>query len=238
VRLSSLLDEAGVDPKAQWLVAEGADASGMSRSVPLAKAMDDALIAIYQNGERVRPGNGYPMRLLLPGFEGNMNVKWLRRIKLTEAPTMTKDETSKYTITTPNGKSLQFVFPQECKSMITRPSAGVAMKEPGLYEVSGLAWSGYGKIAKVDVSADGGQSYAPAMLQEPILPKSLTRFRMAWRWNGGPASLQSRATDETGYVQPTRAEMIAKRGNRTIYHSNAVMTWGVSDKGEVKHVYA
>jgi sulfane dehydrogenase subunit SoxC len=238
VRLSVLLEEAGVDPKAQWLLAEGADASGMSRSIPLAKAMDDAMIALYQNGEKVRPSNGYPMRLLLPGYEGNMNVKWLRRIKLTEGPTMTKDETSKYTITGNDGKSLQFVFPQECKSMITHPSHGVTMKEPGLYEISGLAWSGYGKIAKVEVSADGGKSFAPAMLQDPILPKALTRFRMAWRWDGGPAVLQSRATDDTGYVQPTRAEMIAKRGSRTIYHSNAMTTWGVSDKGEVKHAYS
>jgi sulfane dehydrogenase subunit SoxC len=238
VRLSVLLQEAGVDPKAKWILAEGADAAGMSRSIPLAKAMDDALIALYQNGERVRPSNGYPMRLLLPGYEGNMNVKWLRRIKLTEAPTMTKDETSKYTITLPDGKSLQFVFPQEGKSVITRPSPGLTMKEPGLYEISGLAWSGYGKVTKVEVSADGGKSWAKAALQSPVLPKALTRFRIPWRWNGGPAVLQSRATDETGYVQPTREKMIAARGNRTIYHSNAITAWAVSDKGEVKHVYA
>src|SRR6266700_104180 len=211
IRLATLLEEAGVDPKAQWLLAEGADASGMSRSVPLAKAMDDALIALYQNGEPVRPSNGYPMRLLLPGYEGNMQVKWLRRIKLTEGPTMTKDETSKYTITLPDGKSLQFVLPQEGKSVITRPSPGLTMKGPGLYEISGLAWSGYGRITKVEVSADGGKSWAPAALQPPVLSKALTRFRMAWRWNGGPAVVQSRATDDTGYVQPTRAELIAKR---------------------------
>jgi sulfane dehydrogenase subunit SoxC len=238
VKLSVLLEEAGVDPKAQWILAEGADASGMSRSVPLAKAMDDAMIALYQNGERVRPSNGYPMRLLLPGYEGNMNVKWLRRIKLTEGPTMTKDETSKYTMLEPDGKSLQFVFTQEVKSMITQPSPGLTMKEPGLYEISGLAWSGYGKIARVEVSADGGKSWAPAALQEPVLSKALTRFRMLWRWSGGPAVLQSRATDETGYVQPTREKMITDRGNRAIYHCNAITTWGVSDKGEVKHVYA
>jgi sulfane dehydrogenase subunit SoxC len=178
------------------------------------------------------------MRLLLPGYEGNMNVKWLRRIKATESPTMTKDETSKYTITLPDGRSLQFVFPQEGKSIITRPSPGLTMKEPGLYEISGLAWSGYGKINKVEVSADGGKSWAAAALQEPVLPKALTRFRMAWRWNGGPAVLQSRAIDDTGYVQPTREQMIAKRGTRTIFHSNAITAWSISDKGEVKHVYA
>src|SRR3984893_16596537 len=192
VKLSVLLQEAGVDPKAKWILAEGADAAGMSRSVPLAKAMDDALIALYQNGERVRPANGYPMRLLLHGYEGNMNVKWLRRIKVTEGPTMTKDETSKYTLLGADGKALQFVFPMEAKSLITRPSPGLAMQGAGLYEISGLAWSGYGRIAKVDVSADGGKSFAPAALQEPVLSKALTRFRIPWRWDGGPAVLQSR----------------------------------------------
>jgi sulfane dehydrogenase subunit SoxC len=238
VKLAVLLQEAGVEPNAKWILAEGADAASMSRSVPLAKALDDALIAIYQNGERVRPANGYPMRLLLPGYEGNMNVKWLRRIKLTEGPTMTKDETSRYTITRPDGKSLQFVLPQEGKSIITRPSPGLTLKEQGLYEISGLAWSGYGKIAKVEVSADGGKSWADAALQAPVLSMALTRFRMPWRWSGGPAILQSRVTDESGYVQPTRAAMIAKRGNRTIFHANAITSWGISDKGEVKHVYA
>ena len=237
VKLSVLLEEAGLDPRATWILAEGADAAGMSRSVPLAKAMDDALVALFQNGERVRPANGYPMRLLLPGYEGNMNVKWLRRIMLTEAPTMTKDETSKYTITLADGKSLQFVLPQEGKSVITHPSPGLVVKEPGLYEISGIAWSGYGKIAKVEISADGGRSWAQAALQEPVLSKAVTRFRLPWRWNGGPAVLQSRATDDTGYVQPTRGQMIASRGNRTVYHSNAITTWSVSDKGEVKHAY-
>ena len=196
VKLSTLLDEAGIEPTSKWILAEGADAAGMSRSVPLAKAMDDALIALFQNGERIRPSNGYPIRLLLPGYEGNMHVKWLRRIKVTEGPTMTKDETSKYTMLLPDGKSLQFVFPIETKSVITQPSPGLTMKGPGLYEISGLAWSGYGAISKVEVSAGGGQSWAPAALQQPVLSMALTRFRMAWRWNGGPAVLQSRATDD------------------------------------------
>ena len=212
VRLATLLDEAGVEPDAKWVLAEGADAAAMSRSVPLAKCMDDALVALYQNGERVRPSNGYPMRLLLPGFEGNMNVKWLRRLKLTEAPTMTKDETSKYTILLQDGKAWQFVFPMEVKSIITHPSPGLTLKGPGLYEITGLAWSGKGRIRQVEVSADGGKSWAPAALQEPVLPKALTRFRAAWQWNGGPAVLQSRATDETGMVQPTRAQFVAERG--------------------------
>ena len=238
VRLADLLDEVGVDPKAQWILAEGADAAGMSRSVPMAKAMDDAILALYQNGERIRPSNGYPLRLLLPGYEGNMNVKWLRRIKVTQGPTMTKDETSKYTISLPDGKALQFVFPIEAKSVITQPSPGLVMKGAGLYEISGLAWSGYGKIGTVDVSADGGTSWAPAALQQPVLAKALTRFRIAWRWNGGPAILQSRATDESGYVQPTRALLIAERGMKTIYHFNGIASWAVGENGEVTHVYA
>jgi sulfane dehydrogenase subunit SoxC len=238
VKLSTLLDEAGVDPAAKWILAEGADAAGMSRSVPLAKAMDDALIALYQNGERVRPSNGYPMRLLLPGYEGNMQVKWLRRIKATAGPMMTKDETSKYTILLPDGKSLQFVFPMEAKSVITQPSPGFTMQGPGLYQISGLAWSGYGKIANVEVSADGGNTWAPAALQQPVLSMALTRFRIPWHWNGGPAVLQSRARDDSGYVQPTRSELIAKRGNKTIYHFNGITSWGVAESGEVKHVYA
>jgi sulfane dehydrogenase subunit SoxC len=238
VKLSVLLEEAGVDPRGKWLLAEGADSSGMSRSVPIEKALDDAMVALYQNGERVRPSNGYPVRLLLPGFEGNMNVKWLRRIKLTEGPTMTKDETSKYTVTLPSGKSLQFVFPMEAKSVITHPSPGLTLRGPGLYEISGLAWSGYGKIAKVEVSADGGKSWAVAALSDPVLPKALTRFRMPWQWDGSPVTLQSRSTDGTGYVQPSRAQLIALRGDRGNYHNNMITSWNVSDKGEVKHVYA
>jgi sulfane dehydrogenase subunit SoxC len=238
IRLAVLLEEAGVDPQAQWLLAEGADAAGMSRSIPMAKARDDAMIALYQNGERVRPSNGYPLRLLLPGYEGNMNVKWLRRIKVTERPIMTKDETSKYTILLSSGKALQFVFPIEAKSVITHPSPGMTLKGSGLYEVSGLAWSGYGKITQVDVSADAGQSWAPAMLQEPILAKALTRFRMPWRWSGGPAVLQSRATDSSGYIQPTRAALVAERGTKTIYHFNGITSWAIDAHGEVRNVYA
>jgi sulfane dehydrogenase subunit SoxC len=238
IRLATLLQEAGVEPQAKWILAEGADAAGMSRSIPIEKAMDDAMIALYQNGERVRPSNGYPIRLLLPGWEGNMNVKWLRRIKLTEGPTMTKDETSKYTILLPTGKALQFVFPLEGKSVITHPSPGLTLRGPGLYEISGLAWSGYGKVAKVEVSADGGKSFGEAALSEPLLSKALTRFRMAWRWDGGAAVLQSRATDETGYVQPSRAQLIALRGDRGGFHNNMIQSWGVSGNGEVKNVYA
>jgi sulfane dehydrogenase subunit SoxC len=238
VKLSTLLDEAGVEPSARWLIAEGADSASMSRSVPLSKAMDDALICIYQNGEHVRPSNGYPVRLLLPGFEGNMNVKWLRRLKLTAEPAMTKDETSKYTILLKDEKAWQFVFPLEVKSVITRPSPGLTLKGPGFYEIAGLAWSGNGSIRQVEVSADGGQSWAPAALSGPILPKAPVRFRTPWQWNGGPVVLQSRATDDTGMVQPSRATFIAERGLRGQYHFNAIQSWRIDEKGEAANVYA
>jgi sulfane dehydrogenase subunit SoxC len=238
VRVSTLLDEAGVDPSARWVIAEGADANAMSRSVPLAKAMDDALICLYQNGERVRPSNGYPVRLLLPGFEGNMNVKWLRQLKLVAAPVMARNETSKYTVVLKDEKAWQFVFPMEVKSVITRPSPGLTLKGPGFYEISGLAWSGNGSIKQVDVSADGGKSWAPAALAGPILPMAPVRFRAPWQWNGGPAVLQSRATDDTGMVQPTRAQFAADRGLRGVYHYNAIASWGIDAKGEATNVYA
>ena len=238
VRLATLLDEAGVEPSAKWVVAEGADSAAMSRSVPLAKCMDDALVCLYQNGERVRPSNGYPIRLLLPGFEGNMNVKWLRRLKLTDAPVMAKDETSKYTVLLPDGKAWQFVFPMEVKSIITHPSPGLTLRGAGFYEIAGLAWSGQGRIRQVEVSADGGSSWAPAALQEPVLPKALTRFRAPWQWNGGPAILQSRATDDTGRMQPTRAQFVAERGLRGQYHYNAISTWGIDEKGEASNAFA
>jgi sulfane dehydrogenase subunit SoxC len=238
VKLSTLLDESGVDPSARWMIAEGADAAGMSRSIPLVKAMDDALLCLYQNGEAVRPSNGYPVRLLVPGFEGNMNVKWLRRLKLTSGPAMTKDETSKYTILLKDEKAWQFVFPMEVKSVITRPAPGLTLKGPGFYEISGLAWSGNGRIRQVDVSADAGQSWAPAALQDPILPRAPVRFRAAWQWNGAPALLQSRGTDDTGMVQPTRAAFAAERGLRGIYHYNAIASWRIDEKGEATNVYA
>lgn len=238
VRLSTLLDEAGVDPSARWLIAEGADSCAMSRSIPLAKAMDDTLVCFYQNGERVRPSNGYPVRLLVPGFEGNMNIKWLRRLKLTAGPAMTKDETSRYTILLKDEKAWQFVFPMEVKSLITRPAPGLTLKGPGFYEISGLAWSGNGSIRQVEVSADGGQSWAPAALQGPILPKAPVRFRAPWQWNGGPAILQSRATDDSGMVQPTRAAYAAERGLRGVYHYNAIASWRIDEKGEASNVYA
>jgi sulfane dehydrogenase subunit SoxC len=247
VPLSTLLDEAGVEPSAKWIIAEGADAPHLSRSVPLAKVMDDAMVAMYQNGERIQPGQGYPMRLYLPGYEGNMNVKFLRRIQVTDRPAMTYFESKIYTDPLPDGKDTQFYFVQEVKSFITSPSPGLELREPGVYEISGVAYSGNGRIAKVLVSADGGESWGEAALDEPRLPKAFTRFSTAWRWDGGPAILQSRAWDEGGNVQPTRHEFVAKRGETSKppsvlgfpgHHFNAITSWAVNPKGEVRHVYA
>ena len=248
VPLAALLDEAGVDPKAKWIIAEGADSAHITRSVPLKKVMDDALVALYQNGERIQPGQGYPMRLWLPGYEGNMNVKFLRRVQVTDQPGMTYYESKIYTDPLPDGKDTQFYFVNEVKSFITSPSPGLdVLKEPGMYEITGIAYSGSGRIDKVMVSADGGKSWAEAALMEPRLPKAFTRFSLPWRWDGGPAILQSRAWDESGAVQPTREQFVASRGQTTKqpnvggfpgHHANPITSWGVDAKGEVKHVYA
>jgi len=237
VSLSLLLDEVGVDAGAKWFLAEGADSAAMSRSVPLDKAFDDAIIALYQNGERIRPEQGYPLRLLVPGYQGNMNVKWLRRLEVSATPMHTKDETSKYSLLLRDGTARQFDFELGVKSLITQPSGGMNMPGAGLHEISGLAWSGAGRIVKAEVSTDGGASWREAVLQGPVLPKALTRFRLPWDWNGAPALLQSRATDEKGNLQMTRAawNTIYSPSNR--YHNNMIQTWAVDAKGSVSNVY-
>lgn len=237
VPLSVLLDEVGVKPEARWIVADGADSPLMSRSVPLAKAMDDAIVALYQNGERLRPSNGYPMRLFLPGWEGNMSVKWLRTIKVTDQPAMSRDETSKYSDLRKDGTAKLFTFPMSVKSVITSPSFGMTMGKPGIYQVAGIAWSGAGRIRRVEVSADGGRSWADAALDVHVLPRSLTRFRMAWDWNGGPAIIMSRAFDEQGNAQPTREQFLATRRPATFYHYNGIQAWQINEAGEVRNVY-
>ncbi len=238
VPLAILLDEAGIEPEAAWLVAEGADAAGMNISIPLEKAWQDTLVALFQNGERLRPENGYPMRLILPGFEAVLNVKWLSRLQVVREPLMARNETAKYTELLPSGKARQFSFVIEAKSFITEPSPGYRMQGPGLYQMSGLAWSGRGKIRRVDVSADGGRTWAEAALQEPVLSQCFTRFRMPWRWDGAPAILKSRATDETGYVQPERSVLLAERGKQGYFHYNAIVSWAVATDGSISHVYA
>jgi sulfane dehydrogenase subunit SoxC len=233
VPLSTALAEAGVKPEAKWMLAEGADAAAMTRSIPIAKALDDALLADAQNRERLRPEQGYPLRLLLPGYEGNTNVKWIRRLKLGAEPFQTREETSKYSMLMPDGAARQFNLVMEAKSVITFPSGGQRLGGPGFYEITGLAWSGAGKVARVEVSTNGGASWWDAALQEPIMPKCLTRFRAPWDWDGGPATLASRVTDETGYVQPTREALMKVRGVRSYYHYNAIQTWGGAHGGAV-----
>lgn len=233
VPLKTVLAEVGADPTATWILAEGADAAGMDRSIPMEKAMDDALLAYAMNGEALRPGQGYPLRLVLPGWEGNANIKWLRRIEVGDGPWETREETSKYTDLMPDGTARQFTFVMEAKSVITYPSGGHKLDGPGFYEITGLAWSGRGRITKVEVSLDGGETWQDAQLQEPVLPVALTRFRFPWEWDGSPARLQSRCTDETGYVQPTVQELIDVRGVNSTYHMNGIKSWAVDENGEV-----
>ncbi len=237
IPLSILLKEAGLRKKAKWMIAEGADAFAMQMSIPIEKAMDDAFLALYQNGERIRPENGYPLRLIVPGWEGVLNVKWLRRLKISNRPVMARNETSRYTELLPSGKARMFTFFIEAKSLITSPSAHMLLKQPGLYQITGLAWSGRGKISKVEVSADGGDSWAEAELQEPVLDRAFTRFRLPWQWDGQVTVLKSRATDETGYVQPERSELVNNRGRHGFFHYNAITNWQVDKDGFVSHVY-
>ncbi len=238
VRLGTLLDEVGVDLDARWVQAEGADAAGMTRSIPLSICLDDAMIALFQNGEPLRPEQGFPMRLLLPGIEGNASVKWLRRLKVIATPAFSREETSKYSDLLADGRAELFSLRMGVKSIILFPSFGLDLPGPGRREISGLAWSGHGRIRKVEVSADGGTTWAEAALGESVLPKALTRFRIPWRWDGGPATLLSRAVDDTGAVQPRRKEWVAKYGIGQGYHSNAIQSWRIDESGHVSHVYA
>jgi sulfane dehydrogenase subunit SoxC len=238
VPLKLVLQEAGLQANAKWVVAEGADAAALTRSIPIEKCLDDALLVYSQNGERLRPQQGYPLRLILPGFEGNMNVKWLRRLHVRSEPAYSREETSKYTDLMPDGMAREFTFYMEAKSIITRPSGGQRLSARGFHEITGVAWSGRGRISKVEVSVDDGQIWQEAALQEPILTRALTRFRLPWHWDGEPAVIQSRAIDETGYIQPTLAELIAVRGENSVYHNNAIWPWRISADGEVSNALA
>jgi sulfane dehydrogenase subunit SoxC len=233
VPVATLFREAGVSPKAQWFLAEGMDAAVMTRSIPVEKGMDDALIAYAQNGEALRPEQGYPVRLLLPGYEGNASVKWLRRIELADQPFMTREETAKYTDPMPDGTSRIFSLVMDAKSLITEPAYPDKLTGPGWWEIRGLAWSGRGRITRVDVSADGGKTWHAATLDEPVLSKCHTRFRYPWKWDGTAATLMSRATDETGYVQPTLEALMKARGPATQYHYNQMRAWRVTADGAV-----
>lgn len=233
VPLKTVLKEVGASADATWVLAEGADAAGMDRSIPMEKALDDALLAYAMNGEALRPAHGYLLRLVLPGWEGNANIKWLRRLEIGDGPWETREETSKYTDLMPDGTARQFTYVMDAKSVITYPSGGQKLKGQGFHEISGLAWSGRGKITRVEVSTDGGETWEDAELQEPVRSMALTRFRLPWQWDGQAARLQSRATDETGYVQPTIQQLIEVRGTNSVYHMNGIKTWAVDENGEV-----
>lgn len=236
VPLRALLDEAGVKPEGKWILAEGADGAHMSRSIPLEKAMDDTLVVYAQNGERLRPEQGYPLRLVNPGWEGNTSIKWLRRLEVGDQPWYHREETSKYTDLLANGKARKFSFVQETNSVITHPCPEKPIRQGGFIEIEGLAWSGRGLIKQVDISFDGGISWVPAQLKGLVLPKALTRFSLVTRWEGQPWLLQARAIDETGYVQPTLRQLREVRGANSIYHKNAIHTWKVAANGEVTNV--
>ena len=238
VPLRTLLEMAGTDfKKAKFVLAEGADGSSMTRTIPMSLIMSgEVLVAWGQNGEMLRPENGYPLRLVVPGVQGVSWVKYLRRIEVGDMPYATKDEAVHYIDLMPDGLHRQYTNIQEVKSVITTPSGGQVLLDRGFHNVTGLAWSGRGKIRKVDVSVDGGRNWAPARLETPILSKCLTRFNFNWTWDGKPALLMSRAVDETGHIQPTYAELRKVRGSRSIYHNNAIQTWLVRESGEVKNV--
>lgn len=238
VPLRRLLEDCGVDFRhARFVLAEGADGASLTRTIPMSMIeSDEVLVAYGQNGEMLRPENGFPLRLVVPGVQGISWVKWLRRIEVGDKPYATREESLQYIDLMPDGQHRQYTSVQECKSVITTPSGGQTLLDPGFYNVTGLAWSGRGRIKRVDVSVDGGRSWEPARLESPILSKALTRFNFDWVWNGREAVLQSRAIDETGYVQPTYGQLRAARGTGSIYHNNAIQSWQVSETGEILNV--
>lgn len=236
VPLSVLLQEVGIERSgAAWVIAEGSDGAAMTRSLPLTKCLADVLVAYGQNGEALRPEQGYPLRLVVPGWEGSTCVKWLRRLKVVAEPYQTREETAKYTDLMPDGSARQFSYVMEAKSVITHPSGTQRLSGPGFYEIRGLAWSGRGCVRRVEVSTNGGRSWSGAELQRPILPSCHTRFRFSWRWSGEDVVLQSRCIDETGYVQPSREALIKVRGTRSFYHFNAIQSWRVTGEGHVQN---
>jgi sulfane dehydrogenase subunit SoxC len=238
VPLRVVLDMAGVDYKrARFVLAEGADGSSMTRTIPMEMVENgEVMLAYGQNGEMLRPENGYPLRLVVPGVQGVSWVKYLRRIEVGDQPWATKDEAIHYIDLMPDGRHRQYSSIQEIKSVITSPSGGQVLLDKGYHQITGLAWSGRGAVKRVDVSADGGRSWRTARLQGPVMSKCLTRFNLDWAWDGQPALLQARAIDETGQVQPTYRQLRAVRGTRSIYHNNAIQTWLVEESGEVKNV--
>ncbi|MEZ5880325.1 MAG: sulfite dehydrogenase [Nitratireductor sp.] len=237
VQLKHLLNEAGLKPNAKWLLPEGADASAMTRSVPLEKALDDCLVAFKMNGEALRPEQGYPVRLVVPGWEGNMWVKWLRRIEVGDEPWHHREETSKYTDLLANGTARRFTWEMDVKSVITNPSPQAPITHGrGQTVITGLAWSGAGKISRVDVTIDGGRNWHAARVDGPSLSKSMHRFYYDFDWDGSELLIQSRAMDENGNVQPTKEMLRSVRGENSIYHNNGIQTWHVRGDGSAENV--
>ncbi len=236
VTLKTILDECGLKTSAKWLMPEGADASGMNRSIPMEKGLDDCIVAWAMNGEALRPEQGYPLRLVVPGWEGNMWVKWLRRIEVGDQPWHAREETSKYTDLMDDGKARRFTWIMDAKSVVTNPSPQAPLKHKGQNVLSGLAWSGRAPIKRVDVTLDGGKNWVTSDLQGPVLDKCLTRFYVNFEWDGKPLLIQSRAIDETGYVQPTKDALRQVRGTNSIYHNNGIQTWHVRENGEAENV--
>lgn len=236
VPLKAFLNEAGVNPKGKWVLAEGADASAMTRSIPLEKAMDDCLVAWAMNGEALRPEQGYPLRLVVPGWEGNMWIKWLRRVEVGDQPWAQREETSKYTDLLADGRSRQHTFLMDAKSVVTNPSPQAPLKAKGPNVLSGVAWSGRGAITRVDVSIDGGKNWRTARIEGPNFPRAMARFYVDFDWNGQELMLQSRAMDDSGYVQPTKDELRKFRGTNSIYHNNGIQTWLVRPDGSAENV--
>ena len=237
VPLRTLLEEAGYDTAGKWVYVEGADASSNGRSIPMEKALDDVLVAFKANGEALRKEHGYPVRLVVPGWEGNMWVKWIRRIEVSDAPVESREETSKYTDTLEDGTSRKWTWEMDAKSVVTSPSPQSPITHgKGPLVITGLAWSGRGAITRVDVSKDGGKTWETARLAKPGEKMALTRFYLDTDWDGEEMLLQSRAMDDTGYVQPTKSQLREVRGLNSIYHNNCIQTWLVRSSGEAENV--
>ena len=236
VPLKFIVDLVGKEPDSHWMLAEGGDAAGVARSIPLTdEILSEAFVAYGQNGEPLRPAHGFPMRLVMPGFEGNLNIKWLRRLKFGDQPWMTRWETARYTQLQANGKATQFQLRMDTNSVITTPSGTMVIK-PGYQRINGLAWSGHGRIAKVEISTDGAKSWRQAQLTQPALPKAQVRFQMDWTWEGKPTRIVSRSTDDRGNVQPDRKSFIAAMGTNALFHYNAQQTWSIDETGRVRNV--
>ena len=236
IPLKFLIDLVGKDRNSTWMLAEGGDAAAVARSIPLTdEILNEAFVAYGQNGEPLRPAHGFPMRLVMPGFEGNLNIKWLRRLEFGDRPWMTRWETARYTQLQANGKAIQFQLRMETNSVITSPSGTMVIK-PGYNRITGLAWSGHGKITKVEISTDGAKTWKTRSSIFRRCPKAQTRFQMDWVWDGKPTKIVSRSTDDKGNVQPDRKSFIAAVGTNALFHYNAQQTWSIDETGRVRNV--